>query len=151
MANLLWEQILSPNSPLQPGHPASLWECFMANWAAPCFLSSGSFCSLGQPFGTCSWTHCAEALSLSAFPATYALFFYIQESSACSPYALTLFAKLLESLFTFIVARGLLRTARDTCSFPGSPRVEYICGPQQVPTRMGSTRRNKWLDSLQSF
>lgn len=65
MANLLWEQILCPDSPLQPGHPASLWECSVANWAAPCFLSSGLFCSSGQPFGTCSWTHCAGALSLS--------------------------------------------------------------------------------------
>lgn len=64
MANLLWEQILSPNSPLQPGHPTSLWERFMANWAAPCFLSSGSFCSPGPPSGTFSQTHWAGALSL---------------------------------------------------------------------------------------
>ena len=89
-----------PNSPIQPRHPTSLWECIMASWAAPRFLSSASLCSLGQPFGTFSWTHCAGALSLFLNVSHHLrhCFSLPRSSSARSPYPWTLSRKLPESL-----------------------------------------------------
>lgn len=73
MANLLWEQIPSPDSSLQPRHPTSLWEQFTASWPAFCFLSLASAHTSDQPFGTSSWTHCARDRSIffSRAPSSY--------------------------------------------------------------------------------